>query len=134
MTQRRLLPVCALILSTASSAEADPSAVDADLFTVVSTAHYRFLEYRVCSPEHCWSKAYLQWLDGDGSTKEVIHSIELEEIGYGSAVDAAHWVWVDTQAELRIRIVPSHGGFEPYELLIIPGEAGKYLARRHRVP
>lgn len=113
-------------LVSASSAEPVPAEVDASLTTVVSTGSHRFLEYRVCSPEHCWSNAYLQWYDDNSSQFAVVETTAVTEIDYGSAVASAKWVWVNEKPQLEVRVMPSHGGFEPYVMIIIPGVPGEY--------
>jgi hypothetical protein len=100
--------------------EPDPATVDASLFTVASTGLHRFLEYRACSPEHCWSQSYLQWRDTVADKAHV--TVPVGEIGYGTAVEWARWVWDNGTAQLELRLQPSHGGFEPHTVILKPGE------------
>lgn len=104
--------------------EPDPATVDESLFTVASTGLHRFLEYRVCSPEHCWSQTYLQWRDTVADQPKA--TVPVGEIGYGTAVEWARWVWENGTAQLELRLQPSHGGFEPRTVILKPGEPGKY--------
>lgn len=113
-----------LLANVETAGRRDPSSIDPELCTVVSTGYHRFLEYRVCSPEHCWSEAYLQWR----SDERILATTQISEIGYGRGVDSAVWKWSGEAPRLELRIAPSHGGFEPYTLTILPGAEGKYAA------
>ncbi len=60
----------------------------------------------------------------------IIKTVALTEIGYGSVVTSASWEWENANALLSVRIEPSHGGFDPYNLVIVPGDIGEYEIRR----
>jgi hypothetical protein len=120
----------ALTSATAAAAEPTPSSIDPLLHTVASTGFHRFLEYRVCSPEHCWSNAFLQWFDTDAPERGVAATVKIGELGYGTAVESARWFWSGEQPRLEVRVVPSHGGFKPYTLIIKPGSPGQYTSAR----
>ena len=128
----RLAPVLALTLlfGTASAEEPVPSSIDPSLFRVSSTGFHRFLEYRVCSPEHCWSSAFLQWFDTEVPERGIAATVALPEIGYGKAVETARWLWSAEKPRLELRVAPSHGGFEPYTFIVEPGSPGKYQSSR----
>ena len=127
----RLALALALVLGSGGSAGVfAPSAIDPSLHAVASTGAHRFLEYRVCSPEHCWSKVFLQWFDREAPERGIAAAAELSELGYGKAVESALWSWIDEQPRLELRVVPSHGGFEPFTLVIKPGLPGQYTSSR----
>lgn len=113
------------------AAEPKPAEIDPLLRTVASTGYHRFLEYRLCSPEHCWSDAYLQWWDLGADTASILVTLQVKELGYGTAVVSATWRWEASEPHLEVEVNPSHGGFEPYTLVIIPGSPGEYEANRH---
>lgn len=123
----RLLAFATVLLVGCASGGPRPEAVDDTLHTVASTGLHRLLVYRVCSPEHCWSRAYLQWLDpslGGG----VIRTTEVSELGYGSFVESAQWIWSGDVARLEIVVVPSHGNSDPDTIVVSPGVPGEYIA------
>ena len=124
-------PVLGIVLALAGPAAADPTpeALDPTLATVEATANHRFVEYRVCSPEHCWSVSYLQWL-ADGAERRVLATVPIAEAGYGTSITEARWRWAGAQQQLVLRVEPSHGGFEPHTLTIVPKEPGKYESVR----
>ena len=125
-----ILCVLGCTFNVASAAEIMPHAVDPTLYSATSTALHRFMEYRICSPEHCWSSAFLQWLDPASVPRKITETVKVTELQYGTGVESAEWVWVDEQPQLEVAVVPSHGGFEPYTLIILPGPPGEYSVTR----
>ncbi len=128
----RFAPILALTLLCGAvfAEEPAPSSIDPTLFRVSSTGFHRLLEYRICSPEHCWSSAFLQWFDVEAPERGIAATTALPEIGYGKAIETARWLWSAEEPQLELRVVPSHGGFEPYTLIIEPGSPGKYQSSR----
>lgn len=112
----------------AIAGEPKPTSVDAALHTVATTGLHRFLEYRICSPEHCWSKGFLQWSKVDQEELQWEATAEIRELGYGKSVDSVRWVPSGKAFRLEIRVSPSHSGFEPYTLVINPDSPGRYTA------
>ena len=118
-----------LFQAVAHAADSDLTLLPPRLNTVAATPFHRFVEYRVCSPEHCWSDSFLQWFDGTGD-RSVIETAKIPELGYGTAVSSARWVLSGEKYRLEVEVGPSHGDDEPYTLVIEPGERGKYVASR----
>ena len=118
-----------LVLAALVSGPPEPNiaAVDPDLSTVASTGFHRLVVFRECSPEHCWAHSYLQWFDPETTERKVVASTEVKELGYGTMVESAKWVWSGEKARLEVQVIPSHGEwFKPFTLTIYPGTAGAY--------
>src|SRR5262245_61683719 len=110
----------------------DPNSVSVNIQTVEATGRHRLIVFRECSPEHCWSRSYLQWFDTDADDLKVKVTKEVSELGYGTFVTSALWVWVGEKPHLEVKVSASHGGFEPYTLVVEPGEPGVYAATRRK--
>jgi len=135
---RRVLAAVVLLAGPAEAADAvEPKTRPADLAsvaaklhgdvsTVTSTPVNRFVEFRVCSPEHCWSESYLQWFTSDGSPRTVRSSVPIRELGYGTVVVGARWVFVDEKPRIEVRYAHSHADGPERTIVLRPGEAGKY--------
>lgn len=103
--------------------------IPAELDIVEAIARYRFLEFRLCSPEHCWSDSYLQWLSDDASDRRVIATIRVRELGYGTAVTSARWQWSNKLPELEVRYEPSHQDGPEQTLVVVPKKPGEYVIK-----
>ncbi|GEK48896.1 hypothetical protein [Bisbaumannia pacifica] len=122
---RRLACIALLSVSGVAFAESR-SPVDPGLRLITSAGSMRFLVYSICSPEHCWSEPYLEWFDLSGDDWRLMERRQLEELRYGTVVEAATWIWDEGHPYLSVHISPSHGGFEPHVVRIYPAEPGKY--------
>lgn len=106
---------------------AEVKALDPNLVRVVSTSTHRFLQYRHCSPEHCWSRCFLQWLPEKPDGGSVLASVAIEETGVGTmSVSDARWDWQDEKPRLVIRYSPLHLDTPETTLVIRPGAPGRY--------
>ena len=124
-----LLLLLFVLERVAVAADPNPSALDPMLHTVTATPYHRFVEYRACSPEHCWSASFLQWLDGTPD-RSVVATTKVPELSYGTGVRSARWVLSGKKYRLEVEVDLSHADSEPYTLVIDPGERGKYVASR----
>lgn len=124
---RRLLIVLLVVLPQVALAGA-PAAetLDPDLWAAASTAGFRALVYRECSPEHCWTRLFVQSEKLASSPGGSRCTAEVQELGYGSFVTEVAWRREADTEQLEARLVakvsPSHGGFEPYEATVIVRE------------
>ncbi|MBW2242656.1 MAG: hypothetical protein JRH01_11785 [Deltaproteobacteria bacterium] len=119
-----------MLVPLAGSAEdPKPGAVDARLYTVASRGTHRLLVYRICSPEHCWSQSYLQWLEQTSPEPIVKATTPVTELGYGSFVTSARWTLARDEPQLEVRVAPSHGEQPERTRIVIPREAGGYVTR-----
>lgn len=118
-----------LLPLAASGEDPTPGAVDARLDTVASRGTHRLLVYRICSPEHCWSQSYLQWLEQTSPEPIVKATAPIMELGYGTFVTSARWVLAGDQPQLEVRVVPSHAELAERTRIIVPREAGRYVTR-----
>ena len=119
-----------LLAAPVAAQDDDPNTVSVDLQTIEATGLHRLIVFRDCSPEHCWSHTFLQWFGGEGDNRRVVATKEVSELGYGMFVTSALWVWVGEKPILEVKVSPSHGGFEPYTLVVEPGKPGVYTTRR----
>jgi len=124
-----VLAAC-LCAGSGIAAEPDPAAVDPSLHTVAATGLHRLIVYRICSPEHCWSKAYLQWFDVESPAGGIAATREIQELNQGTFVDGANWTWRGEKPRLEIRVAQPRGDDPPYRLLVDPGPPGSYTALR----
>lgn len=116
----------ALLLLTASqlvwAASPAPDSLDPGLWAAASTGGFRALAFRECSPEHCWTRLYIQAEVPESAPIQFRCTSEVKELGYGSFITELSWnpPSADTSAGARLeaKVLPSHGGFEPYEATI----------------
>ena len=100
--------------------------IEDSLTTVTSTAHHRFLEFKTCSLNRCWSECYLQWFDGFEPERSILATKKIKQCGKGTIVIFALWKWEGNDAYLQIHMIPKPNETEIQTLLIKPGSAGRY--------
>lgn len=124
------------------------SDLDPYIFTVLSGGkwklketygHCRLIVRRLCSPEHCWSDTYLQWIesnDWDKNSDDIVFAtVPIKEAGYGTIVTSARvgakgpYVF-SHGAYFDLDITPSHDDDDPRVLRIWPGRPGEYNAKK----
>ena len=121
--------ITALALASCGSAHIyDPAETHPQLHTVAAVWSFRFLEYRVCSPAHCWSDSYLQCLRS--YPQAVRRTTPIPELSFGHVVQAARWHWRDSKPYLEVEAVPSHGTSDPYTTVLRPTEDCSYQLTR----
>jgi hypothetical protein len=117
-----------LLISTLACAPTSrgrgPAAVDPGLVSAASANSVRLLVYRECSPEHCWSAPYIQWLSEKRDSVET--TTPVRELGYGAVIGGISVEWENGSPRFTFEVSPSHGGFEPYQATLTPGESGTY--------
>ncbi len=124
----RSVALCVVVFLGCSAATHRPLApgqIDSRLHSVVTEGSARLLVYRVCSPEHCWSVPYLQWLaEFDDS---ILETTQVSELSYGTILEGIAPSY-DSQDRpfFAFRVSASHGGFEPYAATLVPGTPGSY--------
>jgi hypothetical protein len=118
------LSLIAILVCAPISRLGGPAAVDPGLISLASAGSVRLLVYSVCSPEHCWSNPYLQWLSEN--RESVIATAQIQELAYGAAIGDISVEWKRTSPRFLFEVSPSHGGFEPYRATLTPGEQGSY--------
>ena len=121
-----LLASFLVAIASQSAGAASPEKVDPTLVIVSTQVETRVLVYSVCSPEHCWSESYFQFLSSEPEELAVACTTEIKEIFTGHLVDDVSWSIVGGAPEIRLHISASHGGFEPRTVTIIPLDGCQY--------
>lgn len=123
---RRIATVFVACLATTAHGAVDPSRVEPNLVIVSTGFGYRILVYSVCSPEHCWSRTYLQSVSLGIESPSIECSTEVTEIALGHVVKDVSWRFVDNAPEASLQAEASHGGFDPRIVTIRPREGCSY--------
>ena len=117
-------------LSTLSSTWATENPdVDPSLVTVLTSGQHRFLLYKRCGAEYCWSEAYLQWLDGKAKPLKVLRTVPISEISNPMMVFDAQLHW---DSDSREQWIEMRGTAHPTmsfigTIIVKPREAGDYI-------
>ena len=96
--------------------------LDPGLWAAASTGGFRALVFRECSPEHCWTRLYLQAETPETNPTHYRCTSEVKELAYGSFIADVSWQPPSDanrrEAKLVVRVSASHEGFAPYEATI----------------
>lgn len=113
--------------------------LDPDLWIVRSSGNARVVVFRGCSPEHCFTRSYLQWLSEEweeieGTAYPVsreLRTVELEEAQFvGAFVQKVDWVPAEPHGYFVLEIANTYAEDPVVRLRVEVGEAGKYKAQR----
>ncbi len=104
--------------------------LDPGLWAAASTGGFRALVFRECSPEHCWTRLYVQAETPEASSTQFRCTSEVKELGYGSVISDISWKppadAKRLETKLKAKVSASHGGLEPYEATITVGSDCEY--------
>lgn len=88
-----------------------PVAVDPGLVAAASAGSVRLLVYRECSPEHCWSAPYIQWLSEKRDSVET--TTPVRELAYGAAIGGISVEWENGSPRFTSRCLPRTAALSP---------------------
>jgi hypothetical protein len=105
------LPV--LLLSALLVPAAAAGTVPLDVVHVAPLGEHQVIVYSVCSPEHCWHSFYIRRVQWDGARAQVICRAPVSELNQASDFIAESVAPSAQGGGLDLRMVSSHGIFEP---------------------
>jgi hypothetical protein len=140
----RLLPlwIAAWLLGSAGPGVTDgptpfEGGLNPELWLVRSTNDHRVVVFRRCSPEHCFTESYLQWLktewQGERARRrpvvvEVATVALTEANGVGAFVKEATWRTENNDSVLYLELANSYTDKAVVRLRVEPLGQGKYRA------
>ncbi|MDJ0792859.1 MAG: hypothetical protein QNI98_01360 [Woeseiaceae bacterium] len=118
----------AMMSTLDTSLASDEPHVDPSLVTVLTSGTHRFLLYRHCDAEFCWSEAYLQWMDVKAKPNKVHETVPISEISKPMMVFDAKLHWDgDTQEQWIEMRGTAHPAMSFIGTAVIkPRDAGQY--------
>ena len=110
--------------------------LDPDLWIVRSSPDARVVVFRGCSPEHCSTITYLQWISEGGSDageRRELKTIPLEELNVvGAFVREVQWIRAADSEYFLISLGNTYTDDPTVKLRVTVGPVGKYRVDKEK--